>query len=156
LLRRLPFASEVAFCDGRDLVRLATKNPFEAKPSRSDIIRFVSILSKAGRCQSSIPCSFPPIGKWFVRVIGSQNRFVFGEYRRNMKTIGYLGQIDQLFGATATTRNWNTIVAIARILKGERKGPGSGVASRRHKRILSRAARVPARRRIVAIKRGKQ
>jgi hypothetical protein len=38
-----------------------------------------------------------------------------------MKTIGYLGLIDKLFGARATTRNWNTIVAVARILKGEDK-----------------------------------
>jgi hypothetical protein len=36
-----------------------------------------------------------------------------------MKTIGYLGQIDKLYGAPATTRNWNTVVAILRILKGQ-------------------------------------
>jgi hypothetical protein len=39
-----------------------------------------------------------------------------------MKTIGYLGRLDELFGAPATTRNWNTIVAIVRILKGQDKG----------------------------------
>ena len=38
-----------------------------------------------------------------------------------MKTIGYLGQIDKLLGASATTRNWNTIMAIVRILKGQDK-----------------------------------
>jgi hypothetical protein len=38
-----------------------------------------------------------------------------------MKTIGYLGQIDKLFGARATTRNWNTIIAIVQILKGDDK-----------------------------------
>jgi hypothetical protein len=37
-----------------------------------------------------------------------------------MKTIGYLGQIDKLYGVPATTRNWNTIVAILRILKGQK------------------------------------
>jgi uncharacterized protein (DUF1697 family) len=54
-----------------------------------------------------------------VRVIASEGQFVFGMYRRHMKTIGYLGQIDKLYGAPATTRNWNTIVAILRILKGQ-------------------------------------
>jgi len=34
-----------------------------------------------------------------------------------MKTIGYLGQIDKLFGVPVTTRNWNTIMAVMRILK---------------------------------------
>jgi hypothetical protein len=42
-------------------------------------------------------------------------------YRRHMKTIGCLGQIDKLCGVPATTRNWNTIVAIVRILKGQTK-----------------------------------
>jgi len=54
-----------------------------------------------------------------VRVIASKKRFVFGVYRRHMKTIGYLGQIDKLFGVPSTTRNWNTIIAIVRILKGQ-------------------------------------
>jgi len=51
--------------------------------------------------------------------MASEGQFVFGMYRRHMKTIGYLGQIDKLYGAPATTRNWNTITAILRILKGQ-------------------------------------
>jgi hypothetical protein len=52
-------------------------------------------------------------------VIASANRFVVGEYRRHMKTIGYLGEIDRVFGAPATTRNWNTILSIVRLLRAE-------------------------------------
>jgi uncharacterized protein (DUF1697 family) len=121
LLRKLPFETEVMLCDGRDLIRLEMENPFGTEASRPDIVRFVSILSKAGRVRPSIPITLPPDGEWCLRVIGSQNRFVFGVYRRRMKAISYLGQIDRLFGVPATTRNWNTIVAIVRILKGESK-----------------------------------
>ena len=121
LLRKLPFDAEVVLCDGRDLIRLEMENPFETQPSRSDIVRFVSVLSKADRGLASIPFTLPPSGEWFVRVIASKNRFVFGVYRRHMKTIGYLGQIDKLFGVPATTRNWNTIIAIVQILKGQGK-----------------------------------
>jgi uncharacterized protein (DUF1697 family) len=117
LLRKLPFETTVVLCDGRDLIRMEMENPFGAEPSRPDIVRFVSILSKADRRLATIPCSLPPCGPWFVRLIASKNRFVFGVYRRHMKTIGYLGQIDKLFGVPATTRNWNTIVAILRILR---------------------------------------
>jgi hypothetical protein len=42
---------------------------------------------------------------------------VLGLYRREMKAIGYLGQLDKIFGVPATTRNWNTITAISRILQ---------------------------------------
>jgi hypothetical protein len=37
-----------------------------------------------------------------------------------MKAISYLSQLDKLFGVPVATRNWNTIIAIARILKHAR------------------------------------
>jgi uncharacterized protein (DUF1697 family) len=121
LFRQLPFEAEVMLCDGRDLIRLEMENPFGSEPSRPDIVRFVSILSRARGCPAVIPFTLPPGGEWFVRVIASKERFIFGEYRRHMKTIGYLGQIDKVFGVPATTRNWNTILAVVRILKGQEK-----------------------------------
>jgi uncharacterized protein (DUF1697 family) len=119
LLRKLPFETEVVMCDARDLIRLETENPFATETSAPDVVRFVSILSKAGGVRAPLPVTFPPEGEWLVRVVASQGQFVFGMYRRHMKTIGYLGQIDKLYGAPATTRNWNTISAILRILRGQ-------------------------------------
>jgi uncharacterized protein (DUF1697 family) len=119
LLRKLPFETEVVLCDGRDLLRLETENPFTAEPSPSDAVRFVSILSKAGGVRAPLPVTFPSDEAWLVRVFASDRQFVFGMYRRHMKTIKYLAQIDKLYGVPATTRNWNTIIAIIRILKGK-------------------------------------
>jgi hypothetical protein len=36
-----------------------------------------------------------------------------------MRTIGYLGRIDELFGVPATTRSWSTMLSVLRILKDE-------------------------------------
>src|SRR5580658_2814288 len=126
LLRQLPFEAEIVLCEGRDLMRLETENPFETLPSPPDVVRFVSILSKAGGVRASLPVTFPSDGEWLVRVIASEGQFVFGQYRRHMKTIGYLGQIDKLYGVPATTRNWNTIMAIMRILKSRTGGREDG------------------------------
>jgi Protein of unknown function (DUF1697) len=103
LLRKLPFKADVVLCDGRDLIRLEMENPYGAEPSRPDIVRFVSILSRAGdfRC---LPSHISARREWFVRVIASKNQFVFGVYRRHMKTIGYLSRIDKLFGASNHTQ----------------------------------------------------
>lgn len=117
LLKKLPFVAEVIVCDGRDVLRLEKKNPFIAEKPASDVVRFVSVLSKPGGVLDSLPVTFPPDGQWLVRVLASQGQFVFGQYRRHMKTIGYLGRIDKLYGAPATTRNWNTIMQLVRILK---------------------------------------
>jgi uncharacterized protein (DUF1697 family) len=119
LLRKLPFEAEVVMCEGRDLIRLETENPFGTGPSTPDVVRFVSVLAKAGRVRASLPVTFPAEGEWLVRVMASDKQFVFGMYRRHMKTIGYLGQIDKLYGVPATTRNWNTFLTIVRILKGQ-------------------------------------
>ena len=55
LLRKLPFEAEVVRCDGRDLLLLVEKkNPFATEPSRPDVLRFVSILSKVGRGPADI------------------------------------------------------------------------------------------------------
>jgi uncharacterized protein (DUF1697 family) len=134
LLHRLPFDTEVVLCDGRDLMRLETENPFGAAESRPDMVRFVSLFAKAGCLAAALPISFPPAGQWFVRVIASKEQFVFGVYRRHMKTIGYLGQLDKLFGGRATTRNWNTIAAIVRILRDEGKPDRPAPASRSRKK----------------------
>jgi uncharacterized protein (DUF1697 family) len=125
LRRRLPFEAEVAFCDSRDLVRLVQESPFGNEPSRPEVVRFVSILSKAGRGQAFFPIVIPEDGEWSVRIIGSKNRLVFGVYRRHMKTIGYLGRIDELFGAPATTRSWSTILSVLRVLKAHASGARS-------------------------------
>ena len=119
LLAKLPFAAEVVLCEGRDLLRLETENPFAAEASTPDVVRFVSILAKSGGVRAALPVAFPSDGEWLVRVMASEGQFVFGMYRRHIKTIGYLGQIDKLYGVPATTRNWNTIMALVRILKGQ-------------------------------------
>lgn len=122
LRRKLPFEATIASCDGLDLIRLELDNPFGTEPPPADVVQFVSILSGAGRRRVSLPMALPEDGEWLVRILGSKNRLVYGVYRRHMKTIGYLGQIDRLFGAPATTRSWNTILSVLRILKSREPG----------------------------------
>jgi uncharacterized protein (DUF1697 family) len=122
LRRKLPFEGTIACCDGRDLIRLEMDNPFGAEPPGADVVQFVSILSEVGRRAVSLPIALPEGGDWLVRIIGSKNGLIYGVYRRHMKTIGCLGQIDSLFGAPATTRSWHTILSVLRLLKSQEGG----------------------------------
>jgi uncharacterized protein (DUF1697 family) len=117
LRRRLPFAAEIAFCDAGELSQLEVENPFGPEPPAQDVVRFVSILSKPSRRTLSLPIAIPQGGAPFVRIIGSKDRFLFGVYRRHMRTIAYLGRIDELFGVSATTRSWTTIISLLELLK---------------------------------------
>jgi uncharacterized protein (DUF1697 family) len=116
LARRLPFDASIIICQGREIVRLMSQNPFAPQHVRPDIVRFVSVLSQRPRSEPSMPMSFPSSGRWLLRILARKDRFVLGLYRRHMKVISYLGTVDRLFGVPVTTRNWNTITAIGKVL----------------------------------------
>jgi uncharacterized protein (DUF1697 family) len=117
LARRLPFAAEIVICPGGQILRLLSRDHFAIQRLRPDMVRFVSVLSGRPRRTPSTPMRFPSSGPWLLKILARENRFVFGVYRRHMKVIGYLGALDRLFGTPATTRNWNTVRAIARVLE---------------------------------------
>ena len=127
--RRLPFETEIVICDGREIVRLISDDHFANEPLQPGVVRFVSVLSRPPRMAPSLPLSFPSSGRWLLQVLSRDNRFVCGQYRRHMKVIGYLGAFDRVFGVPVTTRNWNTINAIAKVL---------------HERVPQRRSELPA------------
>lgn len=117
LSRRLPFDAEIMICEGREIARLMSRNPFADQPARPDVVRFVSVLAKRPRSAPPMPLRLPASGPWLLKILARDGRFVFGLHRRHMKVIGYLGTLDRHFGAPATTRNWNTMAAIDRVLR---------------------------------------
>jgi uncharacterized protein (DUF1697 family) len=119
LARRLPFDAGIVICEGREILRLISRDHFANHPARPDIVRFVSVLSGHPRAEPPTPMRLPASGKWLLKIVARENRFVFGLYRRHMQVIGYLGTFDRLFGVPVTTRNWNTITEIARVLRPE-------------------------------------
>lgn len=116
LIKRLPFETQIAICEGRDIEKLIALAPFGAQPPKADITRFVTVLLDKPKTLADGPQRWPPTGQWLVRVHAVEGRFILGEYRRNMKTISYLGGLDKAYGKATTTRNWNTINTIAKKL----------------------------------------
>lgn len=123
LRARLPVTTQFVFCEGKHLLRLEATGVFEQPPSESGIVRFVSFLERGGRTRPSLPLTIPQGQDWFVRITSLANRLVVGEYRRHMRTIGYLGQLDSLLGTLVTTRSWGTVDAILQILKEDAWSP---------------------------------
>ncbi len=116
LLKRLPFDTKIIICDGQEILEMLDDNPFWSGPAPKNVVRFVSVLSAIPHTEPKMPFGLPTNSRWLLRILGRRNRFVFGEYRRDPKVIQYLGKTDSLFDVPVTTRNWNTIVAIARVL----------------------------------------
>jgi uncharacterized protein (DUF1697 family) len=116
LRRLLPFDAHVMMCSGRELVRATSHDPFVGERARTDVVRFMSVLARPPRAAPAMPLRLPRDGRWCLRVLATEGRFVFGVYRREMRAIGFLGKLDELFGAPATTRSWSTIATVRRHL----------------------------------------
>ncbi len=132
IARKLPFKCEIMICPARDIIKLASKDPFSRQPSGPNVVRFVSVLAKRPGIRSDLhqtsnikpqtsqlpplPLSLPSDDDWLLKIIAIQGRFVLGLYRRQMKAISYLGKIEKRLGVPVTTRNWNTIEKVAKIL----------------------------------------
>jgi uncharacterized protein (DUF1697 family) len=117
LARRLPFETETMICSASDILSLESAEAFAGEPSGPDIVRFVSVLPKRPRVPPALPLNLPAGEDWLVRLVAIRGRFAFGLYRRAMKTIGLLGQIEKHLGGSVTTRNWNTFTRLFELLK---------------------------------------
>ena len=117
IAKKLPFKCEIMICPARDIMKLASKDPFAGQPSGDNITRFVNVLAKRLPSPPSLPLCLPADDDWLLKIIAIENRFVFGLYRREMKAISYLGKVEKLLGVPATNRNWNIIEKIAKILE---------------------------------------
>jgi uncharacterized protein (DUF1697 family) len=118
LASRLPFDAEIVICQAEAIVGLLSRTHHEGEPTSPEVVRFVSVLSRRPRVTPPMPVILPDTGRWLLKILARDGRFVIGVYRRHMKVIGYLGSIDRLFGTTAVTRSWSTVEAIARALRG--------------------------------------
>jgi uncharacterized protein (DUF1697 family) len=121
ILRQLPFEPDIMICPAQDIIRMVSEDPFAGEPAGPDIVRFVSVLAKISSALPAIPIVLPADGDWLVKIVAIKGRYAFGMYRRAMKTISYLGQVEKRLGVSATTRNWNTINAIVKVLSAPAK-----------------------------------
>ena len=117
IAKKLPFKCEIMICPAKAIVDLTRKDPFACQPSGPDITRFMSVLHKRPAKTPPLPLNLPSDNDWLLKIIAIQNQFVLGLYRRQMKAIGYLGKIEKILGVPVTTRSWNTIEKVAKILR---------------------------------------
>jgi uncharacterized protein (DUF1697 family) len=117
IARKLSFKCEIMICPAKEIVDLARRDLFAGQPSDSKTTRFVNVLHTPLPQPPPLPFSLPSDDDWLVKIVAIHGRFVCGLYRREMKAIGYLGKIEKRLAVPATTRNWNTIEKVVKILQ---------------------------------------
>ena len=115
ILRRLPFKPELMICPARNVLALARGSWFQDAPEGKEVGRFVSVLQQAPRLMPKLPVEQPGGASWEVRVVAIAGRFVMSVRRLGQTYSNAV--IEKHFGGPATTRNWNTIQTVIKVLK---------------------------------------
>jgi uncharacterized protein (DUF1697 family) len=115
ILRRLPFKPELMILPAREVLALARGDWFANSPAGKDVGRFVSVLQKAPRVKPPLPIEQPAGEKWEVRIIAITGKFALSVRRLGQTYSNAV--VEKHLAIPATTRNWNTIESIRKILE---------------------------------------
>lgn len=116
IVRMLPFPAEVMICRGSDLIDLMRSDPFRRNRD-PDVRPFVCVLKKAPVKLPTLPLMRPEGDKWEVKLLGVVRECVLAVWRRQGKGLLYPNEVvEKAFNQPATTRSWNTIVTVCKIL----------------------------------------
>jgi uncharacterized protein (DUF1697 family) len=119
LLRKLPFKCEVMICPAKEMLNLARENPFKDE-SDKDVEAHVTIMAKRPASLPKLPIYAPSEEKWEIKVVRMVGTAVLSLRRRLKDGRIYPNQIvEKKYGVATTTRNWNTIQKVAKILEGD-------------------------------------
>jgi uncharacterized protein (DUF1697 family) len=116
LVARLPFETEVMIVPARDLVALAESEPFPKTPPGDDVRKMLTVLASKPKAVPRLPLDRPAGDRWQVRVVGISGRFVLSFWRPDPTRLIYL-DAEKDFGVPGTTRTWNTVEKIRKILQ---------------------------------------
>ena len=119
ILQKLPFKPELMICDGKEITELADQNPFKNERLDDDQRAFVTVVAKAPAHLPKLPIHAPAIDGWQVKIIGVAGNAVLSLWRRRGERLLYPNEVvEKWFGEPSTTRSWNTIEKIVKILEG--------------------------------------
>jgi uncharacterized protein (DUF1697 family) len=119
LLRKLPFKCDVMICSAKEIVDLAETDPFSGERS-DDIEAYVTLMAKPPASVPKLPIYAPSEQNWEVKVLRIIGAAALSLRRRVKNGRFYPNQIiEKKFSVATTTRNWNTLEKVAKILQGD-------------------------------------
>jgi uncharacterized protein (DUF1697 family) len=120
IAKKLSFKCEIMICPAKQIVDLAKENPFNGDHG-NDIDAHVSIMAKRPAKVPALPIYVPSKDNWEVKIARTIGAVVLSLRRKVVNSRLYPNQlVEKQFGVAATTRSWNTIGRIAKILKENR------------------------------------
>ncbi len=119
IVRKLPIKCEVMICSAKAIVDLAHDNPLKNEPTNNDRRVFLTVMSERPGNLPRLPIYAPSEENWEVKLVQIKGTLALSLWRRLKDNPLYPNQVlEKQFGVTTTTRSWNTIDRVAKILAG--------------------------------------
>jgi uncharacterized protein (DUF1697 family) len=116
IARKLPFECDIMICPAQEIVDLVQMDPFVDERG-DDVEAHVTMMAKRLASIPKLPIYAPAKDTWEVKIIRVIGTAALSVRRRVKNGRFYPNQIiEKQFGVAATTRNWNTIKKVAKIL----------------------------------------
>lgn len=117
MAKALPFDARIFSIPGRDILRMAEQPPFPPQEAQEGVKRCLTVLEAEPRKEAPLPLEVPLPGPWEVQVLSRSGRYVFSHRRRLGDRLYYPNEyIEKAFGVAATTREWPTVTALAKVI----------------------------------------
>lgn len=121
IARKLPIKCDMMICSAEAILDLVRDNKLKDEPSDNDRRIFLTVLSEpltsSARQSLALPVYAPNKEKWEVKIVKITGRLALSLWRRLKDNPLYPNQVlEKQFGLATTTRTWNTIEKVAKIL----------------------------------------
>ena len=109
-------------CRAKEIVDLVRDNPLKNERTDNDRRVFLTVMSEppvsSARQGFALPLYAPTKENWEVKIVQIKGMLALSLCRRLRENPLYPNQvIEKNFGVATTTRSWNTIEKVAKILK---------------------------------------
>ena len=119
ILSRLKFEPEVAILPAREILALARSEPFPRVAFSKDLRGWVAVLCRRPSARPALPIATPAGKSWCVRFDRVEGSFALGLWQRRPAGFVFPNQIvEKALGVPATTRWWETILRLAKLIEG--------------------------------------
>jgi len=118
ILDRLPFEPALVVVPAREVLALVDGAPFAGVRFSKDRRGWAAVLDRRPRLVPELPVFVPGKGAWSVRFDRVDGRFALGQWQRRSGGFVFPSHVvEKALGGTATTRWWETIERVARLLR---------------------------------------
>ncbi|MGP8078361.1 MAG: hypothetical protein ACLQD8_02960 [Thermoplasmata archaeon] len=114
---KLPFKAPMMLVPEGEVLRILDADPVGSVRRVPGVRKFITVADRPLSREVRLPIEVPSAAEWGVRVLAIDGPFALGLYRRLGPRLIYPNEVvERTFGVEATTRWWETLESIGRIL----------------------------------------